>query len=150
MNDMLKATIEYGTGQKGSLDPHPAAGKTGTGQDYRDAWFIGYTTYYVAGIWLGNDDFTPMKRVTGGSLPTKIWRDLMVYAHLNKEPAFLPGTNQLAGQGQDRRPTGNSIWDDLFSGRSTAGRNDSTLGTPVANSREGSQKKSWLEDLFSD
>ncbi len=151
MNDMLTTTILYGTAKKASLDPHPAAGKTGTGQDYRDAWFIGYTAYYVAGIWLGNDDFTPMKRVTGGSLPTKIWRDLMVYAHLNKEPAFLPGTNQLAGQSRERRPASNSIWDNLFSETGAIGRNDTTLGTPVASSGDtgAPRKKSWLEDFFS-
>jgi penicillin-binding protein 1A len=151
MNDMLTATILYGTGNQGNLDPHPAAGKTGTGQDYRDAWFIGYTAHYVAGIWLGNDDYTPMKRVTGGSLPTKIWRDLMVYAHLNKEPAYLPGTDQFAGQARERAPSSTSIWDDLFSETGTRGRNDSTLGTPVASSRDVREprKKTWLEELFS-
>lgn len=154
MNDMLTTTILYGTAQKASLDPHPAAGKTGTGQDYRDAWFIGYTTYYVAGVWLGNDDFTPMKRVTGGSLPTKIWRDLMVYAHLNKEPAYLPGTSHLAGQSRKRRPSGNSIWDDLFSETGASrSRNDTALGigSPVANSPDNAKprKKSWLEEIFS-
>ncbi len=149
MNDMLTATILYGTANQGSLDPHPAAGKTGTGQDYRDAWFIGYTAHYVAGVWLGNDDFTPMKRVTGGSLPTKIWRDIMVYAHLNKEPAFLPGTNHLAGRDRPRQPSGNSIWDNLFSETGTIRREDTTLGTPVASSRESAPRRSWFEEFFS-
>ncbi|MEM7619580.1 MAG: PBP1A family penicillin-binding protein [Pseudomonadota bacterium] len=91
MNDMLTATIMVGTAKKASLDPHQVAGKTGTGQSYRDAWFIGYSAHYVTGVWLGNDNFKPMKRVTGGSLPTLIWKDLMKYSHANKSPIPLPG-----------------------------------------------------------
>ena len=65
---MLKAAIDTGTGKAAALD-RPAAGKTGTSQDYRDAWFIGYTAHYVAGVWLGNDNNRPMKRVTGLPMP---------------------------------------------------------------------------------
>jgi penicillin-binding protein 1A len=148
MNEMLSATIRYGTGNKASIDPHPAAGKTGTGQDYRDAWFIGYTAHYVTGVWLGNDDFTPMKRVTGGSLPTLIWRDLMVYAHLNKEPAFLPGTGRQIAQDQRSEPERESLWD--FFGRGGTGSRDTTLGTPVASrGRAAPKRKSWFEEFFS-
>lgn len=148
MNEMLEATIRYGTGNKASIDPHPAAGKTGTGQDYRDAWFVGYTAHYVTGVWLGNDDFSPMKRVTGGSLPTLIWHDLMVYAHLKKEPAYLPGGGQLIAQERRPRSRNGSFWD-LFNG-DTASSNDPTLGTPVAN-RGGDRprRKSWFEEIFS-
>ena len=132
MNDMLTATIQFGTGNQGSIEPHPAAGKTGTGQDYRDAWFIGYTAHYVTGVWLGNDDFKPMKRVTGGSLPTMIWRDLMIYAHVNKEPAHLPGGEQVeartAGRAGCRRARRNASWNSLFGGGgSSAASRDSTL-----------------------
>jgi penicillin-binding protein 1A len=161
MNDMLTATVQYGTGNAGSIDPHPAAGKTGTGQNYRDAWFIGYTAYYITGVWIGNDDFTPMKRVTGGSLPTQIWRDLMVYAHVNKEPAYLPGTNAAIADGRRAPGTGvgssggrgsESFWDALFGGQGASSR-DSTLGTPVASTQRtaerGPKRKSWLEDFFS-
>ena len=154
MNDMLMATIQYGTGTAGSIDPHPAAGKTGTGQDYRDAWFVGYTAYYVTGVWLGNDDFAPMKRVTGGSLPTTIWRDIMVYAHVNKQPAYLPGTDQYMaderrGPGSSRGG-GDSFWDALFGGGSSS--RDPTLGTPVASSsgsERGPKHKNWFDDFFS-
>jgi penicillin-binding protein 1A len=152
MNNMLTATIQYGTGNVGSIDPHPAAGKTGTGQNYRDAWFIGYTAHYVTGVWLGNDDFTPMKRVTGGSLPTLIWRDLMIYAHVNKQPAFLPGGEQL--QAGNRAPpssggSGGSLFDTLF-GEDRRVARDTTLGTPAAGTAtRGSGRKSWLEELFS-
>jgi penicillin-binding protein 1A len=79
MNEMLSGVIGRGTGRSAALD-RPAAGKTGTTQDYRDAWFIGYTADLVAGVWLGNDDNTPMKRVTGGTLPAKTWRSFMLAA----------------------------------------------------------------------
>jgi len=79
MNEMLSGVIGHGSGRSAALD-RPAAGKTGTTQDYRDAWFIGYTADLVAGVWLGNDDNTPMKRVTGGTLPAKTWRSFMLAA----------------------------------------------------------------------
>lgn len=73
---LLRATVETGTG-RGARLPLPAYGKTGTSQDYRDAWFIGFAGNLVAGVWVGNDDFSPMKRVTGGSLPAEIWVNFM-------------------------------------------------------------------------
>jgi penicillin-binding protein 1A len=79
MNDMLSAVISHGTGRSAAL-PRPAAGKTGTTQDYRDAWFIGYTADLVAGVWLGNDDNSPTNKVTGGSLPAQTWRRFMLAA----------------------------------------------------------------------
>ena len=79
MNQMLSGVIGHGTGKSAAL-PRPAAGKTGTTQDYRDAWFIGYTADLVAGVWLGNDDNTPMNKVTGGSLPAQTWRRFMLAA----------------------------------------------------------------------
>ncbi|MCW8952402.1 MAG: penicillin-binding protein 1A [Rhodospirillales bacterium] len=89
MNDMLGAVIETGTGKRAALD-RPAAGKTGTSQDFRDAWFVGYTADYVAGVWLGNDDGTPMRHVTGGGLPAGLWRDIMKDAHAGLPPRPLP------------------------------------------------------------
>jgi penicillin-binding protein 1A len=80
MNEMLQAVITDGTGKAARLD-RPSAGKTGTSQDYRDAWFIGYTKQYVAGVWFGNDDGRPMKGVTGGGLPARTWRGFMAEAH---------------------------------------------------------------------
>src|SRR5271168_2568871 len=79
MNQMLSAVIGHGTGKSAAL-PRPAAGKTGTTQDYRDAWFIGYTADLVAGVWLGNDDNSPTNKVTGGSLPAQTWRRFMLAA----------------------------------------------------------------------
>ena len=70
--------------------PRPAAGKTGTTQDYRDAWFIGYTADLVAGVWLGNDDNAPMDKVTGGSLPAQAWRRFMLAATRSMPVRPLP------------------------------------------------------------
>jgi penicillin-binding protein 1A len=89
MNKMLQGVIFYGTGQAAAIN-RPAAGKTGTSSDYRDAWFIGYTADLVGAVWVGNDDNTPMKRVTGGSVPARIWRDVMSAAHQNLPVRALP------------------------------------------------------------
>jgi penicillin-binding protein 1A len=89
MNEMLSAVIGHGTGSSASL-PRPAAGKTGTTQEYRDAWFIGYTADLLAGVWLGNDDNTPMNKVTGGSLPAQGWRRFMLAATRSMPVRPLP------------------------------------------------------------
>jgi penicillin-binding protein 1A len=96
MNDMLRTVIAEGTGRRAQLPPQDVAGKTGTSQDYRDAWFIGYSTYYVAGVWVGNDDNSPTAKVTGGNLPAIIWHDIMAPAHLDLAAARLPGEWQQA------------------------------------------------------
>lgn len=80
MTAMLTETIEQGTGRAARLD-RPAAGKTGTSQDYRDAWFVGYTADLVAAVWVGNDDGRAMKGVTGSGIPARLWRDFMLPAH---------------------------------------------------------------------
>jgi penicillin-binding protein 1A len=90
MNEMLAGVIGHGTGVGAAL-PRPAAGKTGTTQDYRDAWFIGYTAELVAGVWLGNDDDRPMNRVTGGALPALAWRRFMLAATESAPVRPLPG-----------------------------------------------------------
>jgi membrane peptidoglycan carboxypeptidase len=94
LNDMLNAALVSGTGRRAALALHPAAGKTGTTQDFRDAWFIGYTAHFVAGVWVGNDDGRAMNKVMGGSLPAKLWHDTMAMAHEGRAPAALPGTVQ--------------------------------------------------------
>jgi penicillin-binding protein 1A len=92
MNDMLKQTVISGTGRKAWLTSgRPMAGKTGTSQDFRDAWFVGYTANIVAAVWVGNDDNTPMNRVTGGTLPAVIWKDFMTRAGDNGPLWDLPG-----------------------------------------------------------
>jgi penicillin-binding protein 1A len=79
VNDLLRAVVAWGSG-KAANPKRPAAGKTGTSQDFRDAWFVGYTGELVTGVWMGNDDSSPMKRVTGGSLPALLWRDFTIPA----------------------------------------------------------------------
>jgi len=91
MNAMMRETLTIGTAHKASLPGWPAAGKTGTSQDFRDAWFIGYTSHLVTGVWLGNDDGSPTKHVTGGSLPVEIWSRVMRAAHRGVPVADLPG-----------------------------------------------------------
>ena len=81
MNAMMQETLTIGTARKASLPDWQAAGKTGTSQDFRDAWFVGYTAHLVTGVWLGNDDGTPTKHVTGGGLPVEIWSRFMRAAH---------------------------------------------------------------------
>jgi penicillin-binding protein 1A len=91
MNEMMAQTLTIGTARGAQLAGWPAAGKTGTSQDFRDAWFIGYTAHLVTGVWLGNDDGTPTKHVTGGSLPVDIWSRVMRTAHQGVPMASLPG-----------------------------------------------------------
>ena len=91
MNEMMEQTLLIGTARKASLPGWQAAGKTGTSQDFRDAWFIGYTAHLVTGVWLGNDDGTPTKKITGGSLPVEIWSRFMRDAHQGVPVAALPG-----------------------------------------------------------
>jgi penicillin-binding protein 1A len=83
MNYMMERVVQSGTGTRARMESHQIAGKTGTGNDYRDAWFIGFTPGYVAGVWVGHDNFTTTDRVTGGTLPTEIWARYMAIALQN-------------------------------------------------------------------
>lgn len=91
MNAMMHQITVSGTGRRAQLIGIPAAGKTGTTQSYRDAWFVGYTGNYVASVWFGNDDYSPTGRVTGGSLPAQTWQRIMQYAHSNAALVPIPG-----------------------------------------------------------
>lgn len=84
LTSMMQSVVQYGTGQA-AQGPYVAAGKTGTSQDFRDAWFIGFTNSYAAAVWVGNDDNSPMKRVTGGMVPAPAWREIMTTA-VSKPP----------------------------------------------------------------
>lgn len=90
MNAMMQETLLTGTGRKAELPGWQAAGKTGTSQDFRDAWFVGYTSQLVTGVWLGNDDNSPTKKVTGGNLPVEIWSRFMKTAHQGAPVSGLP------------------------------------------------------------
>ncbi len=97
MNVMMQETLLTGTARKAELPGWQAAGKTGTSQDFRDAWFIGYTARLVTGVWLGNDDSSPTKKASGGNLPVEIWSRYMSIAHRGLQVAGLPSGNWRAG-----------------------------------------------------
>jgi 1A family penicillin-binding protein len=104
MITLLRGVVEHGTGHGAALDGGFAAGKTGTSQDYRDAWFIGFNDTLVVGVWLGNDDNSSMRRVTGGSLPATIWKQFMMQATPlvaaeNAQIAAAPAA-ETSGQGE--------------------------------------------------
>jgi len=136
MNAMMKETLSAGTGRKAELGGYPAAGKTGTSQDFRDGWFVGYTAHLVAGVWLGNDDNSPTRKMTGGGLPAEVWARLMRPAHRGIAATELPGlsvsglawprlersqapvTGHSSGlQASDKPPMDNWLIDRLFGRR---------------------------------
>jgi penicillin-binding protein 1A len=100
MNRMLRSVVTSGTARRAQFGGFEIAGKTGTSQDYRDAWFIGYTSYMAAGVWVGNDDNSPTQKITGGSIPTAIWKDVMEPAHLGLIPLPLPGEPSEGATGE--------------------------------------------------
>jgi penicillin-binding protein 1A len=91
MIKMMNSVVENGTGRRARLDDTAVAGKTGTTNAYRDAWFVGYTGNFVCGVWVGNDDYQVMNRMTGGSVPAMTWHKIMAYAHQGIELKPLPG-----------------------------------------------------------
>jgi penicillin-binding protein 1A len=113
MNSMMTGTVETGTAKKAAF-AWPAAGKTGTSQKSRDAWFVGYTANLTTGVWFGNDDGAPMKKVTGGALPAQAWHEFMVAAHEGVPVAALPGTWK-SGDGTDIAPPEVSLGDNTDS-----------------------------------
>jgi penicillin-binding protein 1A len=121
---MLWNVVVAGTGTGASLSPREAAGKTGTTQDSKDAWFVGFTTDYVAAVWVGNDDNTPTRGITGGTLPAQIWRDTMRVAEAGKPL-----------KGLDRSPPQPPNDEDLISSGVTAGPDDES-GAPVPQTAE--------------
>ena len=91
MIKMMNSVVENGTGKRAQLDGIKVAGKTGTTNSWRDAWFVGYTGNFVGAVWMGNDDYTSTKRMTGGTLPAMTWHNIMAYAHQGIELRPLPG-----------------------------------------------------------
>jgi penicillin-binding protein 1A len=96
MAGMMSHVVSEGTARRAALDGIPTAGKTGTTNNYRDAWFVGYTGNFTCAVWYGNDDYSPTNRMTGGSLPAQTWHDIMVAAHQGVEIKEIPGIG--AGQ----------------------------------------------------
>jgi len=99
MNVMMQETLISGTARKAEIPGWVAAGKTGTSQDFRDAWFIGYTANLVTGVWLGNDDNSPTKKATGGGLPVEVWTRFMRIAHQGVPVASMPPNVQAGAIG---------------------------------------------------
>ena len=106
MNSMLSRVVVSGTGGAARIPGWDVAGKTGTSQDWRDAWFLGYTTRYVGGVWVGNDDDKPMAKITGGEMSARMWSDMMKVALKDIPPEPLPGAKQaeeyLSSEEQER------------------------------------------------
>ena len=94
INQMLANVPKWGTGRRADLKMTTAAGKTGTTQSYRDAWFVGYTGNYTAAVWYGNDNYQPTNRLTGGSLPAMTWQRIMEFAHTGIDLLPIPGIPQ--------------------------------------------------------
>jgi penicillin-binding protein 1A len=99
MAGMMSHVVSEGTARRAILDGIPAAGKTGTTNAYRDAWFVGYTGNFVCGVWYGNDDYSPTNRLTGGALPAQTWHDIMTAAHRGVE------IKDIAGVAAPAKPT---------------------------------------------
>ena len=141
MNSMMQETLLNGTARKANLAGWQAGGKTGTSQDFRDAWFVGYTGQLVTGVWLGNDDSSPTRKTTGSGLPVEIWSKFMKAAHQDMPIVGLPGLD----------PPG------LLSGPQSAGLSPPwqtptpppNVGGPVRPTTAGGGIDGWLIDRLS-
>jgi membrane peptidoglycan carboxypeptidase len=109
---MMSQVVENGTGARAKIPNWEIAGKTGTTQGARDAWFIGFTADYVAGVWMGYDDNTPLTGVTGGGLPAEIWRETMQRIHEGITPKPLPMSRNITATGQSSSPIQGSRGDE--------------------------------------
>jgi penicillin-binding protein 1A len=117
MNTMMQQVVISGSAKKADMPGWLPAGKTGTSQDFRDAWFIGYTSHLVTGVWLGNDDNSPTKKATGGGLPVEIWSRFMKAAHQGLQPTPVPGLAPTSSFGNN--PVGQAL-SQLLPGLSSA------------------------------
>ncbi len=142
MNEMMHNTFVIGTARAAQIPGWPMAGKTGTTNDYKDAWFIGFTGNLVAGVWLGNDDGALTKRVSGGNLPREVWHDFMQIALKDKQPVPLPGLERF----RDDVPVAGSGADPRYA---NAGNDDTGWVQPQPQpQRRASREKNFFEKLF--
>jgi penicillin-binding protein 1A len=109
MIQMMRQVVLSGTGVRAHVPGYDEAGKTGTTSDYRDAWFIGYTGGFVTAVWVGRDDNTPMKRVTGGSVPAGIWHNFMAQALPRLQSTAIPGSDLPPPPVQQQDPIGDLL-----------------------------------------
>ena len=117
MNNMLTHVVSEGTGGRARLDNVTVAGKTGTTNNYKDAWFCGFTGNYVGAIWFGNDDYTSMKEMTGGTLPAMTWHDIMAFAHQGVVPKPGYGIDDSARPAVAAAPAQKGIVQVIAAGR---------------------------------
>jgi penicillin-binding protein 1A len=136
---MMREVIESGTGRRARLPDREAAGKTGTTQEARDAWFLGFTADYVVGVWLGNDDNTPLTGVAGGGLPAEIWRETMIRLDAGVQPRPLrivrPGPDSVLLSGDYSASRGGTsvveqVFLDVIRGLTGGGGGGSRGGSP--------------------
>lgn len=113
---MMQKVVSEGSGKRANLPGWQVAGKTGTTQAARDAWFIGFTNEYVAGVWMGYDDNTPLKGVTGGGLPAAIWSEVMQRVHDGLEPTPLPAFTPVAAKPKPKPKPARKGLDDVLNG----------------------------------
>jgi penicillin-binding protein 1A len=130
--------VEEGTARRAQLDGIPAAGKTGTTNAFRDAWFVGYTGNFTGAVWYGNDDYSPTNRMTGGSLPAQTWHDIMVVAHQGVE------IRDVAGIGPAKRLTPQP------SAAAAAKAQEVNAGPPPILTRHGADILVQVEKLMDD
>jgi len=102
MNRLMTQTVTQGTGRRAAIAGRQVAGKTGTTNDFRDAWFVGYAPEIVTGVWVGNDDYSPMNRVTGGNIPAMIWQDYMEATLADMPAATLPVSSEPVWRKQEK------------------------------------------------
>ena len=138
MVNMMTKVVEEGTARRAILDGIRAAGKTGTTNAYRDAWFVGYTGNFVCGVWFGNDDYKTMNQMTGGSLPAQTWHEIMAYAHEGIELRQIPG---IAG------PTGRAVVSDARKEKESV---PTEGGRPAILTRRGTEALLRVERMMDD
>ena len=147
---MMNKVIEGGTGARANLGDRPAAGKTGTTQAARDAWFLGFTADYVAGIWMGYDDNTPLTGVTGGGLPAEIWREVMVRVHEGLPVEQLPMRAPVEAAPQPTQPAPEPA--PQYDGQVARSENDRLIGPAPQNQQPrgpGNVAEQIINDVLS-